>query len=325
MVTQHMRQLLQRSYFAIVFLLVMKANPAFALLSQTGNDLNVLADDLKFRLEQDSTLKQQVTPLLVSTPLHYWQESRDDFAANVFQILREIFTEQNALIPCPDCDAWRLHVTDKNSLTIHNGELSAGEIAFIQNNAKYREAKAVVQIQETATGVLTKIVSLKDNRLLYYKLADATQSLDQTRPWDHLAQARDRALREESLAYVFFHLGLYPKAIAQFEFDEQWGNRNQHISGITLSLLEPTMSIGANYHYLFPGNRRFHISGSLLYPLQNAFESVSKDNATKVFVAQAMAQYSFANSYAVFLSLNTQGTISLGFSFYNPLFMPFLL
>jgi hypothetical protein len=78
---------------------------------------------------------------------------------------------------------------------------------------------------------------------------------------------------------------------------------------------------------MFPGLKRLHVSGALYYPLQNALtDAVSEDEQlADSFVGQAMIQYAFANSYAVFAAVSSEGNLSLGFNFYNPLFLPFVL
>ena len=307
----------------LVFFTCVLPPRAFALLPQTHSDLAVLLDTLKNRLDSDEWLRRNALPTLLATPLHYWKESSGDFEASALNTLKMAFKEPTDIIQCVECDAWRLNIKDNQSLVINNGELSLAELGAIKQNPRYGKAKSLTTIMETPAGVEIRIISLLDGRILLHALANGNESLDNVRPYGNYAAEKERRLRGESLAYVFFNLGLWPQGRFQTEFLEQWGDRNQHISGLGLSLYNPTFALGFVYHYMFPRTRRLHVSGSIYYPLQNMVSSQEK--AVDQVVALAMLQYSFANSYGVFGSVDTKGMVSLGFNFYNPLFLPFVL
>lgn len=306
---------------------LLAAQPSLAMLGQTFSDLNVLEDTIRTRLEDESGLRKAMFPMLLATPLHHWQESRADFAAGVTKTLTTVAGPENVIIACTDCDAWRVNVARSNQLQIHNGELSLSELAGLRTIPKYGEARSMAVVRETPAGVEMKVISIEDGRILFYALADSSRNLDDSKPFLNYARERDRRLNGESLSYVFVNMGLYPNGLFQLEFVEQWGSYNQHISGIGLSLFNPVFSLGVVYHYMFPSLKRLHVSGALYYPLQNALtDAVSEDEQlADSFVGQAMIQYAFANSYAVFAAVSSEGNLSLGFNFYNPLFLPFVL
>lgn len=300
---------------------------AFAMLGQTFSDLNILEDAIRTRLEDESGLSKAMFPMLLATPLHHWKESRADFAAGVTKTLTSVAGPENPIIACTDCDAWRVNVSRSSHLQIHNGELSLSELAGLRSVPKYGEARSMAVVRETPAGVEMKVISIEDGRILFYALADSSRNLDDATPYLNYARERDRRLNAESLSYVFVNMGVYPDGLFQLEFVEQWGSYNQHISGIGLSLFNPVFSLGVVYHYMFPRLKRLHLSGALYYPLQNALADAASEDEELAdsFVGQAMIQYAFANSYAVFASVNSEGTLSLGMNFYNPLFLPFVL
>ncbi len=302
------------------------APAAWALLPQTSSDLAVLTDQLRQAMERSPSLRRTAAPVLVATPLHHWVESRSDFASLTLAARKETFSEPGELVVCPDCDTWRLRVKDGSGIEVNNGELSLTELARLRQDPRYGAAKSVVIIRETPSGIDLRLTSLIDGRVLFQTVADSTQRLNDVKPYLHYAAERDRRLRGESLTYAFVNIGLYPQGLFQLEFLEQWGERNQHISGIGLSLFNPNLAVGLVYHYMLPRTRRFHVAGALYLPLQNALQSTVKDEEPEnQVVAQVMAQYSFANSFGVFASISSQGTFSLGLNLYNPLLMPFLL
>lgn len=326
MVNQHFRNIFWQ-VLSGVFLFSAPSGSAQAMLGQTQSDLSILEDTLRSRFEDEGGLKKAIFPMLLATPVHHWTESKADFAAGVTRILTRVAGAADAIIACTECDTWRLHVSAQNQLEIHNGELSLNELATLRKILKYGEAHSMALVRETPTGVEMKVISIEDGRILFYTLADSSKNLDDATPYLNYARERDRRLSGESLSYVFVNMGLYPQGLFQLEFVEQWGDRNQHISGIGLSLFNPVFALGAVYHYMFPRIRKLHVSGSFYYPLQNALADAagSNDGPSSSFVGQAMIQYAFANSYAVFASVNSEGSLSLGFNFYNPLFMPFVL
>ncbi len=301
---------------------------AHAILQQTQADLAVLEDRLRFEVEQDEGFANRISPLLLAPPLHHWQESRADFSASLQNTLSASLPEIVKILPCTECDRWRMHVSNTQTIQVINGEIALSELHELKKDVRYREAKAYAMASETPSGVEFKIVDINSGAILFAALADSSKDLNQVKPYFGLAAERDRRLSGESLNYVFINAGLYPTGLFQMEFVEQWGSRNQHISGLGLSLFNPTFALGAVYHYILPKTKRLHVSGALYYPLANALASALPDDEetlTGGFVVQGMVQYSFANSYGAFVSLSTEGTFSIGLNMYNPLILPFLL
>jgi len=225
--------------------------------AQTSRDLAKLEDTLRFHFNRETDLKKAVVPMLVSTPQHCWVESRDDFAAAAVDVLMSVFNKTQDLIQCPDCDTFRLHVTDNMQVRINNGELALAEMATLRQNSRYANAKSLSSIKETPSGVQIRITSLTDGSILFAALVDSSQDLDDVKPWHNFSAELERRRRGESLYYVFINFGMYPNVLFQVEWLEQWGKYNQHISGLAWSFVNPIAAIGISYHYLFHFNQRF--------------------------------------------------------------------
>jgi hypothetical protein len=312
--------------FCILIALVF-SKPALALFQQTAADLAVLEDTLKFKFGDESEARRELLPILLATPRHLWKESRDDFAASVIATFGRVFTEAGTIINCPDCDTWRLNVRDNQQIMINNGELSLSELGALKQTPAYANAKTIAFVRETASGVEFKIIALNDGKLVHQSLSDSTKDLNTVKPYLNYAAERERRLRGESLSYVFVNFGVYPNGLFQLEFIEQWGSRNQHLSGIGISLLNPVFALGGVYHYLMPGRPRLNFSGAIYYPLANAIASAVTDDSdlSDALVLQASVQYMFSNSYAAFAAIGTEGGLSIGLTMFNPLFLPILL
>lgn len=302
------------------------AGEAFGLLGQTAQDFEQLRDILNQRLAEDKDLKARMVPTLLATPVHHWAESRLDFGPKATSLLKSVLTDPNDVILCQDCNAWRLNIVTGERLQINNGEWSLSEISRVKQNIKFQEAKSLTLIRETPSGIELRVVELADGRVLLSALADGNKDLDTQKPWFGFSKERDRRLREEALAYSFINFGLYPNPLIQLEFVEQWGSLNQHISGIGLSLINPELALGGVYHYLIPSLKSFHVSGSLFMPLRGVLaQSDQTQDGVNGFVFQIMGQYSFSNTYALGLSVSSEGKVSLGLVLHNPLFFPFIL
>jgi hypothetical protein len=312
----------------ILFCTLALSNRAMALLAQTTEDLQRLEDDLANALQEDPTIAEKISPMLVPSAVHYWAESREDFDDAVDAMLQRRFSSPGSLIECRECDTHRLHMQDNARININNGPLSISEFQKIRQVAAYAAAKSVVMVKETPSGVFMRIVSIEDGTILYVKLANAAETLDSVRVPMNYAREYHRREREEALGFVRINLGVLPKPLFQVDFQEQWGSRNQHISGVSLSLIGPIGAIGANYRYLLPKIKQADLGLGVYFPLQNlALPGDGAGNAIKSQVYQVMGSYGLGNTFGVFaaLSFGAESTVSIGISLYNPLFMPFLL
>jgi hypothetical protein len=312
----------------IVIIWFAQVEQAMAVLAQTTDDLQRLEDDLTQAIQDDATLTEKILPILVPTAMHYWTESRDDFDDVVKAMLQRRFPSPGSLIDCSECDTHRLHMQEEARININNGPLSIGEFQKIRQVPTYASAKSVVLIKETPSGVFMRIVSIADGAMLYVKLANSAETLDNVRVPMNYAREYHRREREEALGFVRINIGFLPKPLFQVDFEEQWGSRNQHMSGVSLSLIGPIGAIGANYRYMLPMVKTADIGLGIFFPVQNlALPGGDAGESIKAQVYQAMASYGIGNSFGVFtaFSIGAETNFSVGISFYNPLLMPFLL
>jgi hypothetical protein len=313
------------SYLVVLWVITISES-ALGIFSQSDADLKRAEDLLRSQLLSRTGLLDKILPTMLAPPRHHWIESRDDFAEESTAMLKRVFTRPNGIILCSDCDAWRLYVETGRDLKIHNGPLSLGELGKVKQNPAYEVAKSLTTIRETPSGVEIRIMDLTDGRLLVQIMADSTEKLTDVKRAGFYGIERERRLRGESLNYAFINLGLYPNPVVQLEFLEQWGERNEHLSGVGLSLVGPLVALGGVYHYPVPSVPKFNVAGAIYLPLANALSSLSQNNSSgNPLVLQGMAQYGLGDSYAVFASISTEGNFSLGFTLFNPLFLPFLL
>ncbi|MBP6218315.1 MAG: hypothetical protein KA436_06995 [Oligoflexales bacterium] len=304
----------------------------FALLPQTANDLERLKDFLRTRVMEDEVLRAKTLPMLVASPVHHWEESREDFADAVFRMIDEILPPENTneskkVILCLECDQHRVNVSPGGSTIINNGPLSLSEIAELKKlSSTYQEAKSLALIKETPAGMSMRIISLTTGEILFFSLADSTQTLKDIEPSLNYAREYERRKRGEPIIHSRFNFGFFPSMLVQLEFLEQWGDLNQHITGIGFSFAGPEAAIGLTYKFL-PAfvDRNIDFGCGLYYSMSGLVSS--SGSKTSAINFQGIATYTWGNRHGVFAAatLGQESSFSIGLSFYNPVMLPFLL
>lgn len=304
------------------FALLLNSPSASALFARTQSDLRAVSDRLAY--EFPPVQRASVTPVLVAPPQFYWEESKKDFSAAMMETLARVFPNTGDLIVCAECYTSRVYVSHDNRMVIQNGELSLPDLARLRQEKAYASAKSLLVTRETPAGIEIRMVAIDDGRILYTGLADSSQSLDRVERPMRLAREMDRRQRGESLSYINFDLGLYPKALVQLKFLEQWGSHNQHLSGLAISAFNPAGAIGVTYQYMVPSNRRMTAELTGYYGLKGLFDS-SSSSIGSALSGQIAGHYAISGSYGVFIAASTEGVLSAGFSLLNPVLFPFLL
>jgi hypothetical protein len=315
---------------ALLLLAAVGGANSWALLPRTQSDLRVVADRLLYEFGPGQTRRADrdpnlvITPVLVAPPQAYWEESKADFAPAVMNVLAQVFPNPGDLIQCSQCYESRVFVAHDSRMVVQNGELSLTDLARLHEQPGYAQAKSVLITRETPSGIEIRLLAVDDGRILYTGLADSTKTLNDAEPPMRLAREMDRRQRGEALGYVNADLGLYPKGRFEFKFLEQWGDHNQHLSGFVLSVWNPSGAIGATYQYMIPHRRQASVGLTGYYSLKGMFDAGSTSFA-KALTGQISLHYAISGSYGVFVSADTEGTVSAGFSFLNPVLFPFLL
>jgi len=322
-----------RTSALVLFLMI--GSQAQALFGRTAQDLRALQDRLQYefggsrdrRADRDPNVV--VTPILVAPPYAYWEDSKEDFAPQVMETLSHVFTNPGDMISCSQCFENRMYMAGDQRTVTQTGELSLTDLARLRQNPAYAAAKSVLIIRESPSGIAVRLIAAEDGRILYAGMVDSTKNLSDAEPPLRLARELDRRMRGESLTYINFDIGFYPNALLQLKFLEQWGSRNQHMSGFVISGFNPNGALGVNYTYMLPFlGRRMTAGGTVFYKLENMFKAKTdtQDNTTNSdIVGQLTINYAFSGAYGMFISTNSDGLVSIGVSLMNPVLFPFLL
>ena len=307
-----------QAFFFVFFI----SGKAQAMLEQTSADLMILEDVLEEAVSGDGSPLPDFIPMLIATPVHFYTESKTDFAPAVWSIFKKLIPNSGDLIQCSNCNMQRMHLGKQHTISIESGELSLEDLLDLARDKRYQGVKSVAFTKETPSGVELKILRLSDGAILFQYLADGRLELNRARPKLGLIKEYERRERGESLSYIFMDIGVYPVGLFHVSFLEQWGSLNQHISGVTLSLVNPELAIGASYRYMLPFNRKMTASAQLFFPLASVFQ---RSTATQTLSAAIGLQAAVSSTFGLFMGLSSTGSLSLGFSLYNPILFPFML
>ncbi len=310
------------AFMTFIFVLLF-TNLSYGINKGSVRALNLLHDDLSAKVIKDDSFLSSISPLLLAEPQHFWKKSRSDFSSYAVSKLMKIFNQQ--IVLCKECNSWRLESKINHSI-INNGPIGLSELTSLKKTYGNIEVKAYASLKETREGVEMKVIDIMDGTIRYYAFINARDiNLNNQVPWSHFAQEKNRRINGDSLHYSFINLGIWKAPIFEIEFVEQWGSRNQHITGISLQLYTPKLgpSLGLTYHHLMPSIKRLQVSGTFFYALQSALIDVDTDGNS--YSIRGMAQLRISNTYAIFVSLDTLANFSLGVTLYNPILLPFLL
>jgi hypothetical protein len=142
-----------------------------------------------------------------------------------------------------------------------------------------------------------------------------------------LSQELERRARGDSITQAFVDLALYPGQHISIDWTEQWGVTNANLSGVTLSVIDPVVGIGAS-HYRCLDLVHVLVGGKLIVSLPTAIVRAIGDTGDAIdpiVTGVAVVRVPFGRSnYGAVLTASTNGQIGLGISLMNISLLPVL-
>lgn len=303
---------------------------AFAQRATTREALARVDEVLALRLEDGVLTKKDLVPAIVVSVAPAFEETRAWYPNAALTTLTRVFGSAG-LRSCEACMAPRLNVVD-GKLEQTTGSPETAEIARLDENARGTAppARAAIWLEETSEGVSLRIIDLHNGRIVFAQNFDAALT-ETKRTAQHSTAAREieRRARGGSLAHVFLDLALYPSQHVSIDWSEQWGAYNNNLSGLTLSLFDPVVGIGASYFRIMPSAAGIAVGGKVLLSVPTAIATgvsgESVDVIDPMLTAVLMARVPiFSSNYAAILSLSTNGRLGIGISLMNVSLLPVL-
>lgn len=281
---------------------------------------------LRLRVESGRVAREELSPLLLVDARARDATSEGWFATEAAAALQQAMG--GVVRVCVACAAPRVWVED-GRMVYEAGPLSLPELARLdaQLRGDAPAARAAAWVEEHAGGVSLRIVDIGTGRVVFAQNVDPglTEMQASERVYTRAAELERRA-RGDSLTQAFVDLAVLPGQHISLDWTDQWGETNANLSGVTLSLVDPIVGIGA-VHYRRTPLWNTLVGAKLVVSVPTALtRSVlgeSIDELDPLLTAVGVVRVPFGRSnYGGLLTVSTQGTVGLGVSLLNVSVLP---
>lgn len=311
-------------------LIGMLVAPALAGPDTTRDALERLEEVLELRLEDGRLSADEIMPALLVSALPRYEDSQDWFTVRAIEVVQTAFGE-GQLRFCEACMAPRAFVDD-GRVTYQTGPIGIPEVVRLDDQARgsSQPAKSAIWIDEHRGGVAIRIVDLSTSKVIFAQNIDPTLVENKnTKRMATLSSELERRARGDSLTQAFVDVAVYPGQHISFDWSDQWGKRNFNLSGVTLSLFDPVVGVGAHYARRFPILNTL-VGAKVILSVPTALSRALSQNSDFTLFDPTLTGVGFArvpigrSNYGIFVSASTNGSFGLGISLMNINLLPFL-
>jgi hypothetical protein len=286
-----------------------------------------LEELLQLRIDDGRLPLDEVVPAIVVSTRPRYVTSEDWFSARVLEVLSGTLGRDNLRL-CEACMAPRAWVLD-GQLAYQTGPIGLDEVVRLddQTRGTAAPARSAIWVDEHRGGVGVRIVDLRTGRLLYAQNIDPM--LVETKNTERIytmSEELERRARGESVTQAFVDFALYPGQHVSLDWTDQWGPKNSMLSGITISLFDPIIGLGAvHYQRLKPLNML--VGGKFIVSVPTALVAAVDEGAGDVvdpfLTVVGVMRVPFGRSnYGALATISTNGEVGLGLSLMNIRLLP---
>ncbi len=231
---------------------------------------------------------------------------------------------------CEACMVTRAQVED-GQMVVQTGPVSLSEVIRLdeQTRGASPPARSAIWLSEYNGGVSVRIVDLATGRVLFAQNVDPDLvEFTRTAQMYTITEELERRARGDGLTQSFMDFALFPGQHLSIDWTDQWGRTNQNLSGLTVSVFDPVLGVGASH---YRATRLFHtmVGAQLLMSLPTAaVQSIAPDGEEvldPLLTAAAVVRVPFGRSnYGAVLIASTNGQLGLGISLLNISLLPVL-
>ncbi len=294
----------------------------------TRDALDRLGELLELRLEDGLIDRDALEPAILVRVQPRYEESAGWFATSSIEIVQRAVGQDNLRL-CEACMAPRAYVGD-GQMTYQTGPIGLDEVIRLddQTRGQAPPARAAIWMEEHANGVAMRIVELSTGRLLFAQNVDpALIEKKNTQRTYKLAAELERRAKGNGLTQAFVDFAVYPGQHVSLDWTDQWGKTNANLSGVTISLFDPVVGIGA-CHYRRIGILNSLVGGKVIVSLPTVLtrslgQDVDIDLFDPLLTVVGVARVPFGRSnYGAVLTVSTNGQVGLGISLLNINLLP---
>lgn len=311
----------------IVVLAALSSSTAHAQRTATSDALDRLGEALRADIEDGSL--RDVAPIILVGAKPAFESTRAWFPTEATSALANAFG-RTAVRACEACLQPRVY-SREGRLQFSSESMSLEEIVALDARTRGRgaPAQAAAWIDETDDGISVRIVSLATGQILFAQNLDGRLH-EQQRTGQNFNYTNDvqRRLRGESLTHVFIDLAAGQGGHVSMDVVDQFGTENRDMAGLTLSVWDPLVGVGVNYHRVFPEAWNLSVGGQLIVSVPtaagNAF-GFGGDIFDPLFTGVLVLRWPIPQtSYAILGTASTNGNFGIGISLMNFSLLPVL-
>lgn len=311
--------------------------PARAERTTTREALETLEELLMIRIEDGVIDSDDVVPALVVSTKTRFEESADWFPTQALQVITTVFGTE-AVRVCEACMQPRTFVRD-GYIEQNSGPISIDEIVRLDadSRGRARVARSAIWVDEHDAGVAVKIVDLGTSRVIWAENVDPyLEEAEDTEDLMKMAREYERRARGDSLTQFFLDASFFPGQHVSLDWTDQWGETNKNFTGVSVSLFDPVVGIGAAYYRAFDLGSIFglrlvpQIGAKVILSLPTAILQTVSDDVPDVIdpiitgVAVIRIPIGMSN-YGLLITASTNGRVGVGISLLNVTFIPVIL
>jgi hypothetical protein len=304
---------------------------AWAQRASTQDSLSRVEETLEAREQDGVFAKDEIGPLILVSAQPAFEETRVWFPTAAAATLVRAFGA-GAVRICEACMAPRVWVDD-GALRQDIGALTLDDIVRLdtQMRGTTAAARTAVWIDENTKGVSVRMIDLASGRVVFAENFDP--KLKEVEKWFETSNATrelERRARGEALTHISFDAALYPSQHISMDILEQWGDDNRNLSGLSLSVWDPLLGVGAAYYRVIPEAFNLTLGGQVLVSLPTALgAAITGDVGTEfldpLLTGAVVARLPIGSSnYGVYAMASTNLRIGIGLSLMNVSLFPVL-
>ena len=293
----------------------------------TAEALDRLEEVLELRLEDGELAAKDLLPALIVSARPWYAENEGWYTTRVIEVLQGRLGASGLRL-CEACMVPRMNA-EQGALVYQTGPLGLDEVVRLDQTARgsAEAARTAIWLDEHRGGVSIRIVDLATGGVVFAQNIDPSfVEYANTQRMYSLAAEQERRARDEPLTQAFVDLSLYPQAHVSLDWTDQWGRTNANLTGMTLSVVEPIVGIGA-CHYRRADLYDVLIGGKFLVSapraILNAIDQESSDIPDPLITAVGVVRVPFGRSnYGLVATASTSGQIGVGISLMNINLLP---
>ncbi len=311
--------------FAVLLAL---SKPALAGAETARDSLDRLEEVLELRVEDGRLKSEDVMPAILVSAAPRTLESQAWYTTRVIEVLEKAFGA-GGLRVCEACMAPRA-IVDSGQMVYQVGPVGMDEVARLDdlNRGGSEPAKTAIWLDESAGGVSIRIVDMRTSRVIFAQNVDPTLvEVKNTHRLYTLTEEQERRARGLGLTQAFIDVAIYPGQHISLDWTDQWGKYNKQFSGMTLTILDPVLGIGAVHYYCLPILHAL-VGGQVVLSIPTGLvQGLGQQGQVldPLLTGTAVVRVPFGRSnFGGLLTASTNGEIGFGISLMNISLLPVL-